>query len=148
MISNNRLDYTFGIGGVVFGIAILMFGIYVCFYSWIGVTTIVVGAFLTFSNSSTKIDFDNKRMKFSNNLFGIFSIGYWIAIKPGMNLHVKDCTKKNKTSVSNKNSVLQNNEFKIFLVNEDGKDILAVKKFSDKVLAEKEIEEFKLKFGM
>lgn len=149
MIVNNKLDNTFGPFGSVMGYIILLFGIYVCFYSWIGVTTILVGAFLAFSYTSTKIDFKDKRVKYSSNLFGFFSIGYWIDIKPEMRLFVKDFNKKDDIFKNTKNiqSPLKNN-FRIILTDENGKEIIAVKKTYDKLLAEKEMAEITWKLEL
>ena len=74
---NNKLDKTFGPVGSFAGIIILLFGIYACFYSWVGITTIVVGVFLAFTNTGTLIDFENRRLKFASNLFGFIPVGHW-----------------------------------------------------------------------
>ncbi|HNQ67585.1 MAG TPA: hypothetical protein PKN32_04355 [Bacteroidales bacterium] len=149
MIINNKLDNTFGTVGTVLGVVILLSGIYVCFYSWIGFTTIIVGIFLAFSNTSTKLDVENKRLKYSSNMFGFISVGYWISVKPEMNLFLKDCTKKNNFSLTgNKSPSPLTNDFRIFLTDESGRELLAVKKFNDKLLAENEMIDLKQKLGL
>ncbi|MDD3741582.1 MAG: hypothetical protein PHH30_10095, partial [Bacteroidales bacterium] len=126
-----------------------LFGIYVCFYSWIGFTTIVVGAFLAFSYTSSKLDIEKKRIKYSSNLFGFISVGYWTNVKPEMNMIVRDCANNNKDSLgSNNNAKSLKNDFRIYLVNENQQDILAIKKFNDKLIAENEIIELKQKFEL
>ena len=47
---------------------------------------VIVGAFVGFSSSSTFIDFDQKRVKFSNNIFGLIRTGKWMAIEPNMKI--------------------------------------------------------------
>ena len=141
MTVNNKLDKTFGTAGSFAGVVISLFGIYACFYSWIGVTTIIVGVFLAFTHTSAKIDFKNKKVKFSNNLFGIFGVGYWSDIKSSMSLRIQK-TIKTQTSYSNSNR--KNTEtfkdFRIILINENGKEIIALQKFEKKEDAEKGLE--------
>jgi hypothetical protein len=61
-------------------------GIIATFYSWFGLVIAVVGAFAFFTTTSSIIDSDNKKIKFSDNLFGIIPVGKWIDIKPDMKL--------------------------------------------------------------
>ncbi len=140
----NKIENTFGILGVFAGIVILIFGVYACFYSWIGYTTVIVGLFLTFTNTSTKIDIDNKKVKFSNNLFGIFSVGYWTEIKPGMTISVHKTTKsQNIFSFSNQKTTQTIKDYRVMLLNENGQAIMPLKRFDKKEEAEKEIKELK-----
>jgi len=141
MTVNNKLDKTFGAAGAFAGVVILIFGVYACFYSWIGITTIIVGAFLAFTNTSTKIDFENKKAKFSNNLFGIISVGYWIAIKPEMRIGIQNSIKtQNNFSQSNRKNTQTIKDYRIVLFNDRGNPIMPLQKFHKKEDAEKELE--------
>jgi len=148
MIINNKLDNTFGTIGTILGFIILLFGAFVCVYSWIGITTVFVGVFLAFSNTSTKLDVENKKLKYSSNLFGFISIGYWITVKPEMKLFLKDCSKNNSSPAQKNNNHTYKNDFRIFLIDENDREILAVKKFTDKLLAEDEMVDLKLKLNL
>ncbi|MDD2385738.1 MAG: hypothetical protein PHP52_03040 [Bacteroidales bacterium] len=149
MLVNNKLDNTFGPFGVFAGIVVLLFGIYSCFYNWIGLTTVVVGIFLAFSSTSTKIDFANKRAKFSNNIFGIFKIGYWTEIKPEMSLIIqKTARKRLGFNQSNESQTQAVKDFRIMLINEKGSSILALKKFRDKDKAETELKQIAEKLNV
>ncbi len=149
MTVNNKLDKTFGAVGAFAGVVILIFGVYACFYSWIGITTIIVGAFLAFTNTSTKIDFENKKARFSNNLFGIFSVGFWTEIKPDMKLAVQDSIKvQNSYSQSNREHSQKVKDYRIVLINNQGNTIMALKKFEQKEDAEKELIEFAKKLEL
>jgi len=123
--------------------------IYAVFYSWIGFTTIIVGAFLAFSNTSSIIDFENKKIKFSNNLFGLISIGYWMEVKPDMNLKIVNIAKVNTTySQSNRKTSLKTLDYRITLYGSDDKQLVALKKFKNKEDASKELAEYGAKLGL
>jgi len=148
-MENNKLDKTFGQIGSIIGILILLFGIYVCFYSWVGVTTIIVGAFLAFTHTSTKVDYENKRMKFSNNLFGLISIGFWTDVKSGMQLNLKDISKsQTKSKDASGRTIQPHSDYRIFLFSEKDTEIMAVKKCDNKESAEKELIELKAKLAL
>jgi hypothetical protein len=146
---NNKLDKTFGTIGSFAGFIILAFGIYACFYSWIGITTIVVGVFLAFTNTSSRIDFENKRIKYSNNFFGIISVGYWTELKPGMKLVVRNVLKtQTASSQSNRQTSVVNQDFRITLLAENDRELLDVKRFDTKEAAEKELPDMIIKLGL
>jgi len=148
-MENNKLDKTFGQIGSIIGILILLFGIYVCFYSWVGVTTIIVGAFLAFTHTSTKVDLANKRMKFSNNLFGLISIGFWTEVKQGMQLDVKNVSKSQLESKdANGRTIQTHSDYRIILFSEKETELMAVKKCDSKESAEKELVELKAKLAL
>lgn len=139
---NNKIDSIFGTVGVFAGWIILAFGIYSCFYSLIGISTVIVGLFLAFTNTSTKIDFENRKAKFSNNLFGIFSVGYWTDITSGMSLSLQKTTKsQNIFAFSNQKTTNTTQDYRIMLINEKGNVIMTLKRFDKKEDAENEIAE-------
>lgn len=145
----NKIENTFGIVGVFAGIVIIVFGVYACFYSWIGYTTIIVGLFLAFTNTSTSIDVENKKVKFSNNLFGIFGIGYWSEIKPGMSICVHKITKsQNIFSFSNQKTTQTVKDYRVMLLNDSGQAIMPLKRCDTKDEAEKEAVDLRIKLGL
>lgn len=149
MTINNKLDRTFGTVGAFAGVVIFLFGIYACFYSWIGLTTIIVGVFLAFTHTSTKIDFENRKAKFSNNIFGIFSVGFWTDIKPEMNIRIQKTIKvQTSLSMSNRKNTEIFKDYRIMLVNESGTAIMALQKFELKEDAEKELEKMSKKLNI
>jgi hypothetical protein len=146
---NNKLDRTFGSIGSFAGLLILAFGVYACFYHWIGITTVVVGAFLAFTNTSSRIDFENKRIKFSNNFFGIISVGYWTEVKPGMKFMVRNVLKtQTASSQSNRQTSIVNQDFRITLFSDSDRELLDVKRFFSKEDAEKELPDMIDKLGL
>ena len=84
MITNNRLDKSFGPVGTYAGIIVFFAGIIISFSSFSALILVFIGAFVGFSSTSALIDYDKKRVKFSNNLFGILKIGHWINIEQDM----------------------------------------------------------------
>jgi len=145
----NKIENTFGIVGAFAGIIILLFGIYASFYSWIGYTTIIVGLFLAFTYTTTKIDIENKKAKFSNNLFGIFSVGYWTDIKPGMSICVHKITKtQNIFSFSNQKTTQKTRDYRVMLLNENGQAIMPLMKCENKDEAEAAAENMKKKLEL
>ena len=102
-MKKNILDFTFGVIGVILGILILAIGIYVSFSSWlVGLTIIIVGAFLAFSHNACFIDFKNKRVKFAALLFGLIKIGYWTNVKKICTLKLLEAVTKVKTKTMKK----------------------------------------------
>ena len=94
MILKNKLEIAFGPFGSSTGFFIMIGGIIATFYSLIGPVIVIIGAFAAFTSTSTRIDTDKKRIKLSNNLFGIIPVGKWIEIKPGMKLGLKKSLKQ------------------------------------------------------
>lgn len=137
-MQNNKLEKTFGKSGSIFGYLLIAAGIYVCFYSWIGFTTVFVGAFLAFSYNSVRIDFSAKRVKYSSNLFGIFSLGYWHHIKEGSSLEIKE-----PDSSGNKNPYHQ-----IILRDENNKEIVILYKSDSIQNTENQLAELRGKLGL
>ena len=74
----NKLDKSFGPVGTSAGSLLFVVGMIVIFNSIYGLILVVLGAFVGFSSTGTIIDTEKRRIKFSNNLFGIFQTGKWI----------------------------------------------------------------------
>jgi hypothetical protein len=90
MITTNKLDKSFGPVGTTAGVVLVLVGIITIFSSFYGLILLFMGAFVGFTSTSTMIDFEKKRVKFSNNIFGIIPIGKWISIEPTMKLGVEE----------------------------------------------------------
>ena len=86
MIVKNKIDKPFGPSGTTAGIIIFLAGLIYSYYSLIGLIMVVAGAFIGFTNVSTFLNIEERRIKFSNVLFGIFPAGKWIEIDNGMKL--------------------------------------------------------------
>jgi hypothetical protein len=129
MIIRNKLDNAFGPVGTSAGIFLLIAGLIITFFALSGLIFIVLGAFVGFTSTSTAIDFDNGRLRFSNNIFGIFPIGQWVLIQRGMKIGIKKSNKVWRAySLSNRSLDISNNDYRIILYDPDGKAIMPIQK--------------------
>lgn len=130
MIIKNKLDRTFGPFGSSTGLFLLLGGIITTYFSILGIIFIIVGAFAAFTSTSTIIDTDNKKIKYSDNLFGIIPVGKWISIKPDMKLGL---SKSHRGFVGYIRGTqpfdIHYNDIRIILYDSSNKKILTVKKF-------------------
>lgn len=131
-MTHNKLDNSFGPAGTSAGIFLFMAGVGITFfYSPLGIILMVIGAFVGFSNSSTLLDFDQKRVKFSNNLFGLIPIGKWIPIEKEMALSIKRSNRSWRAySRSNRTLDTSEKDYRIMLLDKNGKEIMPIKKYS------------------
>ena len=129
MIITNKLDKSFGPVGSSAGIFILIAGLAATYQSWFGLVLVLLGAFVGFSSTSVLIDFDKRRIKFSNNLFGIIRIGKWISVSPDMRIGIKQSNLTWQAfSRSNRSIVIQDNDLRLVLVNSENEEIMEVMK--------------------
>ena len=89
MVIKNRLDKPFGPMAAFAGIVMFIAGLAATYFALTGLILVLIGALLGFTSTSTLVDTDKKRIKLSNNLFGILPVGKWIDIKPGMKVGLK-----------------------------------------------------------
>lgn len=71
MIITNKLGKSFGPVGSFSGMILFVAGFVLTFFYISGLILVLVGAFVGFSTESALIDPEKKRVRFSNNLFGI-----------------------------------------------------------------------------
>ncbi|OFX74549.1 MAG: hypothetical protein A2X12_11700 [Bacteroidetes bacterium GWE2_29_8] len=145
MITNNKLDKSFGPIGNYAGMTIFIIGligsIVTKSFSLPIIITTLIGAFCGFSNSSALIDYDNKRFKLSNNLFGIIKTGKWINIKPEMKIGIKKSTKTWRTfSRSNRNIDVSNKDYRIFIYDYRSRPIMPIYKTNSLDTAQNELK--------
>lgn len=149
MKKNYRLDKSFGPTGVIAGIILLIVGIILTPFHLSGLFLILIGSFVGLSSTSTIVDYEKKRMKFSNNLFEIFSIGKWVAVENNMKIGIKK-SKKTWRSYSRSNRTLDitNNDFRIILYDSEDRQVMPIRKADTMDLAKKEMEEIAEKLGL
>jgi len=149
MTTNNRLDKAFGPVGTSSGIILFVAGlILTCFYLS-GLFLAVIGAFVGFSSTSTLVDDDKKRVKFSNNLFGIFKTGQWIQIEPSMKIGIKDSNITWRTySRGDRTLDITNKDFRVILFDSENREIMPLKKSSSLESDRMELETLGNKLGI
>ncbi len=149
MVIRNRLDTTFGPFGSSTGLFLLIGGLVTTYYSLIGLAVVIVGAFILFTSTSTSIDIEKKKIKFSNNLFGIIPIGKWINIIPEMKIGLKKSHKGYRGYVRGTQPVdIHNRDIRIFLYGSDNKQIMPIKKFKSYDSAKTELSELSTLLGI
>ena len=130
MIIKNNLDRTFGPFGTSTGFFIFLGGIIATFYSIYGLIIAFVGAFAAFTSTSTYIDTEMKRIRNTDNLFGIIPVGKWIAIKPDMKLGLKKAHKGYQAYIMGTQPIgIHHNDIRIYLYDSGNKQIMPIKKF-------------------
>jgi len=141
MITNNKLDKSFGPVGTTAGIVLFVVGIITIFSSLYGLILIVLGAFVGFTSTSTFIDFEKKRIKFSNNIFGIIQTGKWIPVEPTMKIGVQESNVTwSAFSQGNRNLNIEQKDFRILLYDSENREILTLMKIGSMESAKVEME--------
>lgn len=142
MIANNRLDKYFGPSGNTAGVVLIIAGLIMSYQSVSAVILIFIGAYIGFTSTGTSIDFDHKRIRFNNNIFGVFSIGKWMDVEPGMKLGIERSNISWRT-YSRSNRVLNTSQkdYRIFIYDSGGEKIMPLIKTSTKEKATRELDE-------
>jgi hypothetical protein len=133
MIIKNRLDKSFGPFGGSTGFFLFLGGVAATWFSPYGLILAAIGAFAAFTTTSTFIDTDKKRIKFSNDLFGFIPAGKWIDIRPGMKLGLKRVHRGFQAYTrANQPTGIHTVDIRIILYEADNDEIMQVKKFNDR----------------
>lgn len=129
MNSINKLDKSFGPTGSTAGIVLFSIGVILTFSNLLGIILIILGALFGFTFTSTEVDFDLKRIKFSEKLFGLIPTGKWIKIDNGMKVGIKESNATWRTfSRGNRSTDTTVNDFRLILFDADDQEIMPVKK--------------------
>jgi hypothetical protein len=149
MKANNKLDSLFGPAGVTAGIILVVAGIIMAWYSFSAIFLILIGAFTGFSYTGTMIDYDHKRLKYSNYLFGVIGTGKWQPVEPGMKLGIERYGKAYRTySRSNRVLDIEKKDYRIFLFDVAGKKIIPVFKSPSSRLARENLRLLSERLGL
>lgn len=125
----NKLDKAFGPVGNSAGMVLFLAGLIITFYSFTGLILLLMGAFFGFSSTSTLVDFDNRKLKFTNNIFGIIPIGQWISIQADMKIGIKKSNKVWRAySKSNRTLDLPQVDYRLILYDSKAKEIIPILK--------------------
>jgi hypothetical protein len=138
----NKLDKSFGPSGSTAGIVLFSIGVIITFSNFLGLILILLGAFLGFTFTCTEVDFDTRRIKFTEKLFGIIPTGKWVRIELGMKIGIKESNITWRTfSRSNRSIDTDVTDFRLILFDADDKEIMPVKKTNslESALAERKI---------
>lgn len=122
-----KFDKSFGTVASFSGILIFITGLIASYFALTGLILVFLGAFIGFTNSSTTIDTKNKKVRFSNNIFGIIKIGRWINIDKDMQVGKKRENKIYRTySRSNRTLDLKVNNIIMYLYDKKAHPIFPI----------------------
>ena len=129
MSITNKLDKTFGPVGSTAGIVLFIAGLALAYCYLSGLLLIIIGAFFGFSSTSAVIDPANRRVRFSNNLFGILPTGKWIAIEPSMSVGIIEYNQVYSAfSQGNRPLDVPRNDYRVVLLDPAKKEIMHLKR--------------------
>ena len=149
MIENNKFERAFGPVGTSAGMVLFIAGFILVYFHLTGLILLTIGAFVGFSSTSTLIDYEKKRVKFSNNLFGIIRIGQWLKIEPSMKIGIKESNLTWRAySQGNRPLDIENRDYRIILLDSGNKEIMPIKKFNSKDIAKIELVTIGNKLGL
>ena len=149
MIIKNKIDRTFGPFGTSTGFCMLIGGIIAAYFSLYAIIIAVIGAFAAFTSTSTHIDTGMKKIRHSDNLFGIIPIGKWIDIRPGMMLGLRKGHRGFVGYIRGNQPVdIHEHDIRITLFDENRKPILPVKKFKTNESSRNELENLSSLLGL
>ena len=149
MLIRNKLDKSFGPVGTTAGFVLIIAGLFATFTSWMGLLLILLGAFLSFTSTATVIDASKKRVKFANIILGVINMGHWMNIESEMKVIIKESNITWRAySRSNRPLDIDNNDFRLILLNKDGEEIMELKKYATLASAEAELETIKKLLGL
>jgi hypothetical protein len=149
MIIRKNLDKVFGPFGSSMGFFLFLGGVITAYYVPFSLIIAVIGAFVSLTSTSTFIDYEKKRIKFSNNLFGVFPAGKWIDIVPGMKLGLKKAHKGYQAYIRGNQPIgIHIKDIRIYLYGPDNKQIMPIDKFDSYESAKIELTELSDRLGL
>jgi len=149
MITNNKLEKSFGPVGTFAGVIVFIAGLILTYSSISALILVFIGAFVGFTSTSALIDYDKKRVKFSNNLFGIIKIGHWINIEPEMKIGIrKSDVIWTAYSQTNRTLDVTDQDYRIVLYDSTRKEIMPIKKANTPDSAQVELEKLGNQLGL
>jgi len=135
----NKLDKSFGPAGSFAGIILFAVGIAVTCVHIGGLFLVIIGAFVGFTGSYAVIDFDKRRVKLSNNLFGVIKTGEWINVEQGMKIGIKESNRVwQANSWTNRTVDLVKHSFVLSLYSASNQLIIPIQKVNSLDLAKQE----------
>lgn len=137
----NRLYPSFGPLAAISGKLLFAVGLVALYYSWVPAFLVVLGAFLGFTQSRTTIDATNKRIRFSEDLFGLIPTGKWIALTSDMKLDIQHASYSWRVySKSNRTHDITDVHYRIMLYDTKGFEILPIQKSTNREELERDLQ--------
>lgn len=143
MLIKNKLDKTFGPVGTSAGSILFIAGLVVIFNAvGLGTILILTGAFIGFSSTSSIIDSEKRRIKFSDNIFGFIETGKWLPIEDTMKLGIKESNLTWRAySRANRSLDIDKRDYRVALFDADNREIIEISKSVSPELAGVKLDE-------
>jgi hypothetical protein len=149
MIIKNRLDKSFGPVETFAGFILFIAGIVLAYFYFSAAFLILIGGFVGFTSTSAIIDYDKRRIKFSNDIFGIIPSGKWVQILPNMKICIKESNQTYRAySQGNRTLDIDKKDFRLILLDFENNEIMPIKRFSTLDLARAEHETIGNQLGL
>ena len=130
MIARYNISKITGPSGVFAGYILFVLGLVALYFSLTAIPVIILGAILAFSRQASIIDFGSKRYKPVFYLFGFLPLGNWVDLEPEDTVLVKHMKGKYTTlSLSNRNSALAVDDYRVILQRDADRKKLALARF-------------------
>lgn len=121
----NRFDKSFGPMGSSAGFFLLIGGLFLLYFSFSSIFLVVLGIFLAFTHTSATLDYENKRVRFCNNICGFLKFGKWVDIQPDMTLRLaKNRQIFRSYSRSNRTLDVKTHQYQLLLYSSDKEKIM------------------------
>ena len=144
MIITNKLDRSFGKSTFFPGIIFLVSGSLLIFLIWPAIMALA-GAFILFTHDGVQLDTEKREVRPYQSLFGIFKTGKWIPLDRFIGLTLVPVKRVSKImSMSNRSTSIEENDFRIFLVNPHRKPDFPIKKCKTADDAQDRLDELSL----
>jgi hypothetical protein len=102
-----------------------------------------------FSTSYATIDIEDKKVRNSDRLFGLFTIGKWTPIVPGMTLTIRKSNRKfNAYSQSNRKISVEEKDFRLILMHANNNKAVTLKKGESVESLKADFDFFRQIFGI
>lgn len=127
MSQTHKFDKSFGPVASFSGILIFVAGLIATFFALSGLILVFFGAFIGFTNSSTTIDTKNKKVRFTENIFGIIKTGKWLKVDRDMQVGTRQESGVYRTySMSNRSIDLKVDNTIMYLFDKSGNQLIPI----------------------
>jgi hypothetical protein len=149
VITNNRLDKSFGPVGNSAGVMLFLAGLALSWCYLSGIILVLIGGFVGFTTTSALIDNDRKRIKFCNNLFGIIRSGKWISVEPTMKIGIRESNQTYRAfSRGDRALDINKKDFRLVLYDSQNREIMPMKKYNSLEEAKAELITMRKQLGL
>jgi hypothetical protein len=149
MTTNYKLDKVFGPVGTAAGFTLIIAGLIMTYQSPVALILVVIGGLIGFTDTSSVIDLEGRRIRMSNNIFGFIRTGKWINIEPDMKIGIERSVMVWRSySRSNRSISIKNKEIRIFLYDSNNKKVMPLMKHKSYQKARSELLNLSQELGL